>query len=152
LEPLRPRLDDSSFERLVSGRAVVLGWEALIVLQDLRELFAVHDRAPAVSGEGRAWADRVEGPFFLQATTGSVEREENDLASSGGEVESLFRAREVSHGLPVPHPSLAGDGGSRARRRLGGVRWIDQPDVGHHRRSRFDDHRRDRVELVDDDR
>ena len=38
LEPLRPQLDDAGFERLVSGLAMVVGWEALIVLQDLRGL------------------------------------------------------------------------------------------------------------------
>jgi AcrR family transcriptional regulator len=38
LEPLRPRLDEATFERLVSGLAMVVGWEALIVLQDLRGL------------------------------------------------------------------------------------------------------------------
>ncbi len=38
LEPLRPQIDADLFERLVSGRAMVVGWEALIVLQDLRGL------------------------------------------------------------------------------------------------------------------
>jgi AcrR family transcriptional regulator len=38
LEPLRPQLDPASFERLVSALAMVVGWEALIVLQDLRGL------------------------------------------------------------------------------------------------------------------
>jgi AcrR family transcriptional regulator len=38
LEPLRPDLDDDLYERLVSGLAMVVGWEALIVLQDLRAL------------------------------------------------------------------------------------------------------------------
>jgi AcrR family transcriptional regulator len=38
LEPLRPQLDDPAFERLVSALAMVVGWEALIVLQDLRGL------------------------------------------------------------------------------------------------------------------
>ncbi len=36
--PLRDRLDDDQFERLVSGLAMVIGWEAFIVLQDLRGL------------------------------------------------------------------------------------------------------------------
>jgi hypothetical protein len=36
IEPLRDNLDDSGFERLVSALAIVIGWEALIVLQDLR--------------------------------------------------------------------------------------------------------------------
>ena len=38
LEPLRPQLDPAAFERLVSALAMVVGWEALIVLQDLRGL------------------------------------------------------------------------------------------------------------------
>ena len=38
LEPLRPQLDEAAFERLVSALAMVVGWEALIVLQDLRGL------------------------------------------------------------------------------------------------------------------
>jgi AcrR family transcriptional regulator len=38
LEPLRGRLDDAALERLVSGLAMVVGWEALIVLEDLRGL------------------------------------------------------------------------------------------------------------------
>jgi AcrR family transcriptional regulator len=40
LEPLRPELDPAVFERLVSGLAMVVGWEALIVLSDLRGLDA----------------------------------------------------------------------------------------------------------------
>lgn len=38
LDPLRAELDDDLFEQLVSGIAMVVGWEALIVLQDLRGL------------------------------------------------------------------------------------------------------------------
>jgi AcrR family transcriptional regulator len=38
IEPLRSDLDDARFERLVSALAMVIGWEALIVLQDLRGL------------------------------------------------------------------------------------------------------------------
>ncbi len=38
LEPVRPRLDNAAFERLVSGLAMVVGWEAMIVLQDVRGL------------------------------------------------------------------------------------------------------------------
>ena len=38
IEPLRDNLDDAGFERLVSALAMVIGWEALIVLQDLRGL------------------------------------------------------------------------------------------------------------------
>ena len=38
LEPLREQLDADEFERLVSALAMVVGWEAEIVLQDLRGL------------------------------------------------------------------------------------------------------------------
>ena len=38
VEPLRSELDADLFDRLVSSLAMVVGWEALIVLQDLRGL------------------------------------------------------------------------------------------------------------------
>jgi AcrR family transcriptional regulator len=38
LEPLRPELSPAAFERLVSALAMVVGWEALIVLRDIRAL------------------------------------------------------------------------------------------------------------------
>jgi AcrR family transcriptional regulator len=38
LEPLRPQLRKERYERLVSALAMVVGWEALIVLSDLRGL------------------------------------------------------------------------------------------------------------------
>ncbi|HZC74228.1 MAG TPA: TetR/AcrR family transcriptional regulator [Jatrophihabitans sp.] len=38
LEPVRGQLDDEQFERLTSALAVVLGWEAMIVLRDSRGL------------------------------------------------------------------------------------------------------------------
>jgi AcrR family transcriptional regulator len=38
LEPLRAQLTDEQFERLTSALTVVLGWEAIIVLQDSRGL------------------------------------------------------------------------------------------------------------------
>jgi AcrR family transcriptional regulator len=40
LDPLRGTLDPAGFERLVSSLAMVVGWEALIVLQDVRGLAA----------------------------------------------------------------------------------------------------------------
>jgi len=50
IEPLRDSLDDARFERLVSALAMVIGWEALIVLQDLRGL------TPDEQTEVSAWA------------------------------------------------------------------------------------------------
>jgi AcrR family transcriptional regulator len=40
LEPIRPRLRPDRFEQLVSALAVVIGWEAFIVLFDVRGLSA----------------------------------------------------------------------------------------------------------------
>jgi AcrR family transcriptional regulator len=40
LEPLRSRVDQARFERLVSALAMVVGWEALIVQRDIRGLSA----------------------------------------------------------------------------------------------------------------
>lgn len=53
IEPLRGRLDDAGFERLVSALAMVIGWEALIVLQDLRGL------TPGEQAEVSTWAARA---------------------------------------------------------------------------------------------
>jgi hypothetical protein len=36
VEPLRGRLTDEQYDRLVSSLCIVLGWEAMIVLQDIR--------------------------------------------------------------------------------------------------------------------
>jgi AcrR family transcriptional regulator len=38
VEPLRPRLTDEQFARLVSGLSVILGWETMIVLRDVAGL------------------------------------------------------------------------------------------------------------------
>jgi AcrR family transcriptional regulator len=40
IEPLRAQLPTHEFERLLSGLAMVIGWEALVVLQDIRGLSA----------------------------------------------------------------------------------------------------------------
>ena len=50
IAPLRSSLDDAGFERLVSALAMVIGWEALIVLQDLRGL------TPGEQTETSMWA------------------------------------------------------------------------------------------------
>ena len=50
IEPLRNDLDAAGFERLVSALAMVIGWEALIVLQDLRGL------APDEQTDVSTWA------------------------------------------------------------------------------------------------
>ena len=53
LEPLRSQVEPAAFERLVSALAMVIGWEALIVLQDLRGL------APDQQLETSLWAARA---------------------------------------------------------------------------------------------
>ena len=53
LEPLRTELPEATFERLVSALAMVVGWEALIVLQDLRGL------PPDDQVETTLWAARA---------------------------------------------------------------------------------------------
>lgn len=50
VEPLRDRLSDEQYDRLVSSLCIVLGWEAMIVLQDIRG----HDRLRG--REVNAWA------------------------------------------------------------------------------------------------
>ena len=45
VEPLRPRLSDEQHQRLVSALAVALGWEAMVVLQDICGLDAERERA-----------------------------------------------------------------------------------------------------------
>jgi len=40
VQPWRDRLSPEQYERLISPLAVVLGWEAMVVLQDLRGLDA----------------------------------------------------------------------------------------------------------------
>ena len=45
VEPLRPRLTDEQHQRLVSSLAVVLGWEAMIVLRDVRGLDTAQEEA-----------------------------------------------------------------------------------------------------------
>lgn len=44
VEPLRSRVSKEQFERLVSGLAVVIGWEAMIVLRDTRGLRRTTER------------------------------------------------------------------------------------------------------------
>jgi AcrR family transcriptional regulator len=53
VEPLRAELTPATYRRLVSSLAVVVGWEALIVLQDLRALPAEEQ------AETSLWAARA---------------------------------------------------------------------------------------------
>ena len=43
LEPARDRLDEQQFDRLVSALAMVLGFEGMVVLRDIRALDAEHE-------------------------------------------------------------------------------------------------------------
>ena len=66
VEPLRPILDDAAFERLVSALSLVVGWEAMVVLQDTRGLDADAQRDvitwAARSLVSAALADAGPGP------------------------------------------------------------------------------------------
>ncbi len=53
IQPLHERLTDEQFGRLLSGLAMVVGWEAHIVLQDLRALDSDAERSTAL------WAARA---------------------------------------------------------------------------------------------
>jgi AcrR family transcriptional regulator len=53
LEPLRDELGEQGYERLVTALAMVVGWEALIVMQDLRALPKKEQRATS------QWAARA---------------------------------------------------------------------------------------------
>lgn len=53
VEPLRDRLTDEQYERLVSSLCIVLGWEAMIVLEDIRG----HDRQR--ERQVNSWAARA---------------------------------------------------------------------------------------------
>ncbi|TXL57484.1 TetR/AcrR family transcriptional regulator [Aeromicrobium terrae] len=63
LEPLRDDLEPVAFERLVSALAMVVGWEALIVLDDVRGLDA-DDRT-----QTSLWAARALIDAALQETS-----------------------------------------------------------------------------------
>ncbi|MBT2568549.1 TetR/AcrR family transcriptional regulator [Arthrobacter sp. ISL-85] len=52
VEPLRERLTDEQYDRLVSSLSIVLGWEAMIVLEDIR------GHAPEREREIAAWTAR----------------------------------------------------------------------------------------------
>jgi len=67
--PLRDQLSKAEFERLVSGLAMVIGWEALVVLQDLRGL--PPDEQQAVS----LWAARA----LIQATLAEASSRRNEM-------------------------------------------------------------------------
>jgi AcrR family transcriptional regulator len=61
LAPLREQVDEASFQRLVSALAMILGWEGLIVLRDVRGL------DPSEEEQVIRWAARA----LLDATLAS---------------------------------------------------------------------------------
>ena len=61
LEPVRPDMSAKEFERLVSALTLVVGWEAMIVLRDIRGL------TPKQAEEVSAWAAQV----LLEASVAS---------------------------------------------------------------------------------
>lgn len=58
LEPLRGRLDGEQFERLVSALAVVIGFEAMVVLRDVRGLDTARE-TKTVTWAARALVDAM---------------------------------------------------------------------------------------------
>ena len=66
LEPIRPRLSPDRFERLVSALSVVIGWEAFIVLFDVRGLSTDQARE-TLTGAAIALVDAA----LAQAGTGT---------------------------------------------------------------------------------
>jgi AcrR family transcriptional regulator len=68
VEPLREHLTDEQFERLVSGLSLVLGWEAMIVLRDLRGLERAQEE-DATMWASRALVDAMVAEAEAQAGT-----------------------------------------------------------------------------------
>jgi hypothetical protein len=64
LAPLRGRLDDARRERLISALAMVVGWEAMLVLRDLRGLDQHEEE------EVSSWAARA----LVRATLDELDR------------------------------------------------------------------------------
>jgi hypothetical protein len=63
LEPLRPQLSVEQFDRLISALAVVVGWEAMTVLRDVRGLDAETERQVST------WAAKALIEAVLAETT-----------------------------------------------------------------------------------
>lgn len=63
LEPLRGRVDEERFERLVSALTVLIGFESMVVLRDVRDL------DPEAEAAVTSWAARV----LLDATLAEVD-------------------------------------------------------------------------------
>ena len=78
IAPLRGRLDEAGFERLVSALAMVIGWEALIVLQDLRGL------TPGEQEEVSTWAARALIQAALQDQPEPPPRRQPAAANTAG--------------------------------------------------------------------
>jgi hypothetical protein len=70
LEPLRERLDEEQFDRLVSALALVLGWEAMIVLRDVRGLDTAEE-TKTVTWAARALIDAMLTEAEAEAKTGA---------------------------------------------------------------------------------
>jgi AcrR family transcriptional regulator len=64
LEPVRPRLGEDRFERLVSALAVMIGWEAFVVLYDVRGL-STDQACATITGAALTLVDAA----LIQAST-----------------------------------------------------------------------------------
>lgn len=77
--PLRERLSTEQFERLVSALAVVIGWEAMIVLRDTRNISSTVERR-VTTWTARALLDAM----LAEAASGRPERGPRSRAGRPG--------------------------------------------------------------------
>ena len=78
MQPLRPGLTDERFERLVSALALVVGWEALTVLRDVRGLDGEQEEA-VLTWSARALVEAM----LAEAGPGAPRRPVDDVAAGG---------------------------------------------------------------------
>jgi AcrR family transcriptional regulator len=74
IAPLRPQLDPPRFERLISALALVTGWEAMLVLRDIRNLDRTQEEDVAT------WAARALVRAALNDVAQAAQQSGMDLA------------------------------------------------------------------------
>jgi AcrR family transcriptional regulator len=82
LTPLRDRVDEARFERLVSALAMVVGWEALIVQRDIRGLTAAEGEELSV------WTARA----LVQATLAEADSDPSAFHASSTSQDDVKQA------------------------------------------------------------
>jgi AcrR family transcriptional regulator len=93
IDPLRRDLDDALFEQLVSALAMVVGWEALIVLQDLRGL------DPEQQVHASTWAARalVRAAVEEQAIKNAAAKDDESGGAGGSRRDRSARTPRGYH-------------------------------------------------------